>query len=896
MNYKFLIYPIALIILSFSVLGLFSDFGNYNLDRDDYLEVDTGNFGLNNVSVSDTNSVTTGGWSIESGDGQYSNVKAFNTTQSFTSDGAGDDYYKTLTINSTNITCSIYSAWDSIGCHVTALNGGIRVASVGVTQNGGINPNYFIVTQHNAWQTDTGVSYNNGTNAWNEYTIQLLQNNVSIWANGVLLIYDNADTSYTIDGFRVWNSYNANKCYFDQLYCWSGRPNDRPKNPPASAVSSVTVLLESLNGSFLNDNDIKEDTTFFTLANYTIDGIVESSGVCSVSMNNVSSHFSVLSDSNFTLSSSENLLSLITNDDFNNLRNDFISFRVCRENIKTDLQIYVNGSVHKTLDQNIIPLCSVGFHEENNITELYNSNRSLNISLKCNDCNGGTRQLTILSHDGDTLHYERDFISHTETLSFNVSTNLYDYHDHLYHSKKSGLFNVSVNCNDTVTDRIFSVGDVLPTITVLSINNIPFIEGFLVESSLNYSLLIDVFGDVVNQLSFNLSFANGTLINSSGSENLIVSSSLISQGGIFNISVFVIDDDGNSTDLDTYFTINDTTIPSVVWSNPNNNNNTLVTRLQNMNILLQLSDTNLFGYQLAIFDNSSNLIKNFTLLNINTTIHSISENFIPNTTGIFKGVIDVWDSHTDRIIREIPNIVDQKDIIFSNNGKDLTITYTGIHTFRKQPIVKKEDDRYTIEYNFDLVDYRFQESVTHKWRVLCAKSYYIPTSKYIGHLVCFDSRMWYDAQDDGVLNDVIVSACGDGCFNIIASARVEEIIKTRSVGVLNTFHEVVQFEVINSSVAKTYDKNLISFNDWFNYDDINTNTTQGVLLFMFLLIIVIALIVFSEYSQIPALMILTGLVVFFFSILLFTTVSVVFGIVGIVLFLFYSIRGVLLLL
>lgn len=81
-----------------------------------------------------------------------------------------------------------------------------------------------------------------------------------------------------------------------------------------------------------------------------------------------------------------------------------------------------------------------------------------------------------------------------------------------------------------------------------------------------------------------------------------------------------------------------------------------------------------------------------------------------------------------------------------------------------------------------------------------------------------------------------------------------------------------------TSSASGYSSSYLNGTNWFNTDALDTSTTAGVLLYFFVFSLIIGMIILSEILQLPALMLMSDLMIFFFSILIYSNISAILGI------------------
>lgn len=97
------------------------------------------------------------------------------------------------------------------------------------------------------------------------------------------------------------------------------------------------------------------------------------------------------------------------------------------------------------------------------------------------------------------------------------------------------------------------------------------------------------------------------------------------------------------------------------------------------------------------------------------------------------------------------------------------------------------------------------------------------------------------------------------------------------------------------SAENPYDNSYIDNTNWFNSDALNPMTTRGLFTYFFLALLLFALIVYAEMVKIPILYLCVGVFSFFYSILLFATISSILGAIMIVFSFLTAIRGVMIL-
>ncbi|GAI43425.1 unnamed protein product, partial [marine sediment metagenome] len=224
-------------------------------------------------------------------------------------------------------------------------------------------------------------------------------------------------------------------------------------------------------------------------ANFTDHDTPITDAVCNFTAINITSHFKEKSGTDFVLSDSDSQAELLIDEENDSLLFDTYEFVICRNQVKTPVQIILNDIEYAEINENVIPLCSLGNYTElMNITD-YNIDTVINFTLKCDECNGGNKQITIKSVDDVLLNYERTFSEHFENMTYNTTTFDYVFNDHLYHYGALGSTsgNITVECYDGIylntTSVSYPIADINLTIEVISIDDITFINGMQLESA-----------------------------------------------------------------------------------------------------------------------------------------------------------------------------------------------------------------------------------------------------------------------------------------------------------------------------------------------------------------------------------------------------------------------------
>ena len=548
---------------------------------------------------------------------------------------------------------------------------------------------------------------------------------------------------------------------------------------------------------------------FFILVNATTHlGTADGSQQCNYTAANVSHQF-FLPGENVSFDGS-NTVELTIDHEQENALSDLIAFKVCREDtLDRDIEYYINDNttVYRTIPGAIIPSCDIGFHDEINLSTQFKTNESLNISVRCSTCNLGQQSRIIKSDIGNLIGVVRNQGLFTDDLDWNVTSSLYEDADTFHGFQKIGENNINITCNQTNYQINKTVIGIVPQAQIDQINidgtNFNIVNGTNYEAGTKYRFLGGCSGTLIDQQIINLTFANGTKVASNTSELLSVNSSDISSSGIYNLSLFC-SNNGNNDTATAYFIINDTTNPTITWTDPLANNASQKILNESFQARLTFNDTNLFAYEVLFWASNGSLAYNFTLLDINTTEVNFVENVNPSLLGTWIVQTTVTDDHTAELIPEYDHSIDlqSREIEFSfprilRNKRQITenisIKYEGQYDLRSMSTIK-EDDRYKFNFSWFLVDDR-GINVQHKFRITCPGIIFRQNSDYPAHFVCPHSKKWIDFASEDLLSFTIRNV-SKGTYEINLLTKGNENIIFESLGGLNEVTQNVSFQVI----------------------------------------------------------------------------------------------------
>ena len=188
-------------------------------------------------------------------------------------------------------------------------------------------------------------------------------------------------------------------------------------------------------------------------------------------------------------------------------------------------------------------------------------------------------------------------------------------------------------------------------------------------------------------------------------------------------------------------------------------------------------------------------------------------------------------------------------------------------------------DRYTWEYEFYLGDLKFEDSVTHSYRLICDNPYYIYNSNYNAHFVC-DGTYWVDFESDSI-QETQVYKCGDDCYDIFLVTDATEKLKFKSIGGINTNYKDVKVSVVLQTTQE--------ISQWLTSwaYDCKSDTTADVLMFAFIFFILLCMWLLTVFiMKVPIITIVVNVGFAIFGMALIGCNSYIGGILIILAFLF----------
>lgn len=350
--------------------------------------------------------------------------------------------------------------------------------------------------------------------------------------------------------------------------------------------------------------------------------------------------------------------------------------------------------------------------------------------------------------------------------------------------------------------------------------------------------------------------------------------------GFHSVNINCSDAYDNMANLTVWF-YKDESMPYISKFNAEN--------ITNVSSIFSMTNEKGFGFNYTFTDNLDLYSFQYNITYVNDTlifnetesisgIENISLNYFSmteylNTTYRYK--TKLCDSHTSTSIKDANKI--KNDDNWLNFTFDNTIISISVDYANSVFSYDKLDDRYTI----DITQRKGDPNI-----------FYLMSNKPIdyirgSHFVIGDYWIDFEPYKTTVSEE-------NGYYSIRVLSE-DETLSFKSIGALNCVYKDYTISLESSQYTSGYGgSDLIGFTNWFDFDIFVPNTTAGVLMFFFSLAIIIALVVLSEYTTIPIIAFLTGLLGFFIGILYFVSVSAIIGLIFTILSTFYMMRAVFL--
>lgn len=655
-------------------------------------------------------------------------------------------------------------------------------------------------------------------------------------------------------------------------------------------IETISLSLILYDTSFGKITQLDNFQSFYPAANYSNQTDPKQGAVCNMTGYNISTNFLHPYKANYTLNTSSDYISFNVTEGTTNLLYDTIRFSVCDNSPTTDVSIYLNGTLFRTVSSSVIPSCSSGKHTEVNITRSLLSNTSYNLRLQCNTCDiTGSKYMRFIMINDSILSASRKFSSYTEDLTYNTSLGVYTFVTHPYmYDDTTG--NITLKCDNSTVNQGFNVTNNPPTIVITEINNYTYAPNILIERQYNNTIIAEIDTEIITYIQFNLSYSNGTIINSSlNTESLYFQGSAVNTTGIYNISIVAVDNDGQYNLTKGFFRVNDTSFPEVTHIFPLLSNTSEMT--QNVSTLFQMdfNDEVLFAYNVTLTRPDNTLAINWTKTGLNIPTYLFREYYSPDSVGIWTLNVTLADAHTANEIKDLRTGLKGTTLTFYTDKykknklektDEVNITYMEDYGTREIKAIK-DGDRYKFYYEFFMDNKDLNaEYNRHRFKVQCDELYYIEDSPWPGHFVCWNTMQWIDFNTSSLIS-YTVDDCGDGCYMIDMKTKSgSNNLTFESIGGLNNVTGSLTFDVVAPSTSV-----ILGFTTC-------PSGVEGKMLLAIVLVVIMFLYYISFKFNVILVEFMTSLSFAFFSAILYNCAEMLGIIIGIVAVMFVAVSFV----
>lgn len=268
-------------------------------------------------------------------------------------------------------------------------------------------------------------------------------------------------------------------------------------------------------------------------------------------------------------------------------------------------------------------------------------------------------------------------------------------------------------------------------------------------------------------------------------------------------------------------------------------NNSQIILGNEVSFTVNITDPNLFAYNISWFDINDVLLLNRFVQNL--TVVSVVNTTSRVTTieaNNFTIRVEAWDSHTKI---DIPDYnwykysldiggTMYKGISFANNKLNISSSdYSKINEFS----LYKTNDRYKMIFNFSVINTSIDLYLDSKKEMI-----YLPDSTYDGHFV-IGNKHWIDFESRDVSNLQVTYLTNNNVWRIRFTPN-KEIVEFSSIGDLNKITSVWFYDVISASTETILNTTGI--------EDSIDRLEEGIQLFAFI-IFAITFFIFGIMSR-----------------------------------------------
>jgi len=393
------------------------------------------------------------------------------------------------------------------------------------------------------------------------------------------------------------------------------------------------------------------------------------------------------------------------------------------------------------------------------------------------------------------------------------------------------LYNVIIN--DTVIEELYNNGDgcnpienptgcdfiPLPSLQLSTdmVNNTENVN--YPNITLNYTGIVQYTSDFFNCSLYSNSVLNQTDLNINVTQNnsFFFEFGLIEQNFTFNINCT----NNNASDTTGGYRYEVDTVDPIILSDFVNGSSIIV--LDTSSFTGNVSDYNLFAYNLSILDSNKDELSNWFSENLTVNFIQVNGSRVMTSLGTFYWRLTGWDSHT---AQDMP----QKSIKNIKEGNIEGYDYNGVEIKSSGVISKstyKYKDRYSFSFEYDTKGYKelFIESQSNL--------YILYDLNYGYYLVDFNSKQWIDFLSPDIKNTKL-DKLNDNLYKL-SFENINYKVNFNSIGDLNEYTKEWVFTVENAPSSNTT-INLTGVENAIN------NVSTGLNMFWFWIIFIIAIL------------------------------------------------------
>lgn len=270
-------------------------------------------------------------------------------------------------------------------------------------------------------------------------------------------------------------------------------------------------------------------------------------------------------------------------------------------------------------------------------------------------------------------------------------------------------------------------------------------------------------------------------------------------------------------------------------------NNTAYTQLDTINLYVNFTDTNLFAYNITLFDSNRIKQENYFTENLTNTFYENLTSRVATTIGNYSFYIEAWDSHTTKLINDYK--IDKL-----NNGlefEDKIRIYGDI----KDSSYKKYDDRYSFTFQFNKT-----------WNDIYIESneplLYLENSEYTLHFVDINNKKWIDFENIN-LEEYNVVKVNNYKYLIELRTSDKKVLTFNSIGDLNYQNLEYYYTVSSVSALDLTTTNQLLTNIYGVIDMLG--------IFFVLIVLIILFVVLGFLTRIFAMWVISGGINLFFA-------------------------------